>query len=144
MRNDNDTWIKKLLLTHNSLTFSILRLWISLSRENILYDMRNYRSQRLQVYVRVTFLSRFSLIMLRNCITDGAIKFANESLPKSLCQIIFSSVFTRMTETYQNYITWANTFVRVNCHLCQCFHCQIIFVANQTGLILSKGLLACA
>ena len=29
------------------------------------------------------------------------IKYANDSLPKSLWQIIFSSVYTRMTETHQ-------------------------------------------
>ena len=46
------------------------------------------------------------------------IKFANDSLPKSLWQIIVSSVYTRMTETHQI------LFVCVNCHLCQCFHCK--------------------
>ena len=33
-------------------------------------------------------------------------------------------------------VTWANTFVRVNYHLCRTFQCHIIFVANQ--MILGK------
>ena len=42
-----------------------------------------------------------------------------------------------MMETHQ-IVTWANIFVRVNYHLCRGFQCHIIFVANQTYLILGN------
>ena len=35
-------------------------------------------------------------------------------------------------------VTWANTFVHVNYHLCRGCQCHIIFIANQTCLILGK------
>ena len=49
---------------------------------------------------------------------------------------IFSRVHTN--DENSSKITWANTFVRVNYHVCQCFQSHIIIVANQTCLILGK------
>ena len=50
MQNQNDTQNKNKLLTQNSLSLFHFKAWISLSRENMLHDMRNHQRQRLYVY----------------------------------------------------------------------------------------------
>ena len=71
--------------------YSSFKAVISLSRENMLCAMCNYRKQRL--YGRFTFLSWYSLIMLlwwRNCITDCATLQSLSSIaPQSMEQVYF-------------------------------------------------------
>ena len=61
------------------------------------------------------------------------------NLLNKICQWIFTKVYllynicsrVHINDDNSPNITWANTFVHLNYHLCLGFQCHIIFVANQ-------------
>ena len=83
---------------------------------------------KLRSHGQCFFGNEYIRILSKVCAFTGQrlcqIKFANDSLPKSFWQIIFSSVYTRMTETHHILPEQIHLSVYI-----------VIFVANQTNLL---------